>query len=112
METATDDGGRNGFWTFNVGHLAGIAAVIISVLGSFVVFTTRFEGHEYRLQSLERAETSAASVPGRVTVLETRLDIVQSQLTQLNMTSNRTSDIVQGIREDMAGLKAAVARGN
>lgn len=104
METANDYG-RSGFWVFNVGHLAGIAAVLISVMGSFMAFTARFEGHEYRIQALERSDLATAVLPSKVTILETRLDVVQAQLTQLNMTSNRTNDIVQAMREDLAVLK-------
>lgn len=105
METPTD-GSKTGFWTFNVGHLAGIVTVLMSVLGAFVAFTARFEGHEYRIQALERSDLQGVTMPTRVTILETRLDVVQAQLTQLNMTSNRTNDSVQVIREDIATLKA------
>lgn len=104
METMQDNT-RSGFWVFNVGHVAGIVAVLVSVMGSFMAFTARFEGHEYRIQALERSDISAAVLPSKVTILETRLDVVQAQLTQLNMTSNRTSDIVQAMREDLAVLK-------
>lgn len=108
METPPD-GKSGGFWTFNIGHLAGIVTVLLSVLGSIIAFTVRFEGHEYRIQALERADSVGATLPSRVTVVETMMGVVQAQLTQLNMTSNRTNDSVQAIREDMATLKA---RGN
>ncbi len=111
MEATTD--GRGNFWVFNAGHLASVVAVLISVLGSFMAFTSRFEGHEYRIQALERSDVAGSSLPSRVTVLETRLDVVQAQLTQLNMTSNRTADSIASMKEDIATIKASLPpRGN
>lgn len=113
MEDTPASKATSRFWQFNIGNVTILATLLIGILSLWTTGVREFDNHESRLIASERSDALLSPLPGRVVVLETRIDILQAQLNQLTMSTNRTSDAIIGMREDIAAIKASLAaRGN
>lgn len=112
-ETSATETLASKFWQFNIGNVTVLFTLLLTMIGIWTTGIRQFDNHESRIASTERAETLLATAPGKIIVLETRVDILQAQINQLSMATNRTSDAIVGMREDIASIKASLAaRGN
>lgn len=100
---------KNNFWQFNIGHASIILTGALAIFSIWTSGLREFDRMDGRIITLEKSDILQAPIVARVPVLETRIDIVQAQLNQLSMSTNRTSDAIVGMREDIASIKASLA---